>query len=106
MPLFDENAAILIAMEKDGSDLGPARSVDFSHIFLDRAAAEAFATAVTHDGFEVTVESVDRDDHPWDVTAFKDMVPSPENIMTTEERLDGLARERGGMSDGWGFMRV
>jgi hypothetical protein len=106
MSLFDENAGILRGMANDGSDLGPSRRVDFAHVFPDLASAEAFAATAAHDGFETAVEKVDRDNDPWDVIASKDMVPSAENITMTEERLDGLARARGGMSDGWGFLRV
>ena len=106
MSLFDENAAILSGMQNDGSDLGPSRRIDFAHVFPDHAAAKAFAEAAIRDSFKTTVEEVDRDDDPWDVTASKDMVPSAENITLVEERLDGLAREQGGMSDGWGFERV
>ena len=60
----------------------------------------------TQNGFEVRVKEVDRSDDPWDVTASQDMVPSAENIAAVEERLDGLAREQGGMSDDWGFERT
>jgi hypothetical protein len=106
MSLFDENAAILRKMESDGNDLGPSRRIDFAHAFPDRGAAEAFAEAAPRDSFEVTVEEADRDDDPWEVTASKDMVPSAENITSVEEWLDALAREKGGMSDGWGFENV
>lgn len=106
MSLLNENAKILSGMEKDGSDLGPSRRIDFAHVFPDRVSAEAFAAVATRDGFETAVQEVDRDESPWDVIALKDVVPSAENITSTEERLDRLARESGGLSDGWGFMRV
>lgn len=106
MSLFEENAAILRNIEAGGSDLGPPRSVDFSHVFPDQDSADAFAREVARQGFSTTVEEVERDEDRWDVTASKEMVPTCENITDTEECLDALARVHGGRADGWGFFRV
>ncbi len=106
MTLFEENAAILRNMEAHGSDLGRSRSVDFSHVFPDQASGDAFAREAEQQGFSATVEEVDREENPWDVTAYKDMVPTCENITDTEERLHALAQAHGGRADGWGFFRV
>lgn len=106
MSLFEENAAILRNMEVEGSDLGPSRFVDFSHIFPDRASADAFAREAEQEGFSTTVGEVDREEDPWDVTASKDMVPTCENITNTEEHLHALAQAHQGRADGWGFFRV
>ncbi len=105
MSLLDENAEILRAMRASGSDLGPARRIDFSRVFPDRASAVAFARSVEREGFSTAVEEVGGED-PWDVTAFKEMVPNCENITDAEERLDALARSHQGRADGWGFLRV
>lgn len=106
MTLFEENAAILRNMEADGSDLGPSRLVDFSHVFPDQAFADAFAREAEQQGFSATVEEVDREEDHWDVTASKDMVPTCENITDTEERLHALAQAHRGRADGWGFFRA
>ena len=106
MSLFAENAEILKGMKEGGSDLAPSRTVDFNHVFADRASAEMFAADVTQNGFKAVVEAVSREEDPWDVTASTEMVPSAENVTTTEESLDALARAQGGRSDGWGFMEV
>lgn len=106
MSLFEENAAILRNMEADGSDLGPSRSVDFSHVFPDQASADAFAKEAERVGFSTTVEEVERDEDPWDVTASKEMTPTCESITDTEENLDALARSHQGRADGWGFFRT
>jgi len=106
MTLFEENAAILRNMEADGSDLGPSRSVDFSHVFPDQASADDFASDAKQEGFSTTVEKVDREEHPWDVTASKDMVPTCENITNSEKRLHALAQAHRGRADGWGFFRI
>ena len=106
MSLFDENAEILNGMTKDGSDLKPPRPVDFSHVFAHHASAAAFATVIGEDGFSVEIEKVAGWDDPWDVKVSKIMVPSVENITSTEERLARVAQAHGGRADGWGFMRV
>ena len=106
MSLFEENATILRNMEAEGSDLGPSRSIDFSHVFPDRASADAFAQEAEREGFSATVEQVERDENPWDVTATRDMKPTCENITGTEERLDALAQSHRGKADSWGFFRV
>lgn len=106
MSLFDENAAILREMEADGSDLGPARLIDFAHVFQDRQSAEAFARDAEQDGFTTSVESTERAEGPWDAIAAKRMIPSCENVTATEQRLGDLARSHGGRADGWGFLRT
>ena len=106
MSLFEQNTAILRSMEADGSDLGPSRSIDFSHVFPDHASADAFAQDAEQEGFAAIVEEVDREEDPWDVTASKDMVPTCENITDADERLHALAQAHQGRADGWGFFRV
>lgn len=103
MSLFEENAAILKEMEKNGTDLGSPRWVDFSHIFPDEASANAFAMQADHEGFEISVDEVERDENPWDVTVSRIMSPTCENITDTEQQLGDLARPYRGQSDGWGF---
>lgn len=103
MSLFDENAAIL---RKDGRDLAPPRSIDFSHVFPDRASADAFAREAEKEGFAAAVEEIDREEDPWDVTASKEMTPTCGNITDTEKRLDALARSHQGRSDGWGLFNM
>lgn len=105
MSLFEENAAILRDMEADGSDLGPSRLIDFSHVFPDQTSADAFAQAAKREGFATLVEKVEREDQ-WDVTASKDMIPNCKNITDTEERLHALAQTYQGRADGWGFFRA
>ncbi len=105
MSLFEDNAAILGNMEANGSDLGPPRSIDFSHVFPDQSSAVAFAREAEREGFSTTVTEIDGE-ATWDVTASKEMVPTCANITDTEERLDALARLHRGHSDGWGFFRV
>lgn len=106
MGLLEENAEILAGFAADGSNLAPARPVDFSHIFADRPSAERFAHAAERHGFRTSLSETERDEYPWDVTATKELVPSAEDITATEEMLDALARDEGGRADGWGFFRI
>lgn len=106
MSLFDENAAILNRMAAAGSDLGPARTVDFAHLLPSRAAAEAFAVAVRAQGLAADARCADRDDDLWDVTVSKFMVPGAVQITESEEALGALAESFGGQADGWGFFRA
>jgi hypothetical protein len=76
MSLLEENAEILARMERDGTDLGPSRPVDFSHVFSDQRSAEAFANECSNNGFKIDIAETERDDEPWDVTVSKEMEPS------------------------------
>jgi hypothetical protein len=106
MSLLEENAEILAGMERGGSDLGPSRPVDFSHVFPDQASAEAFAHECGNHGFKIDLVETERDEDSWDVTVSAEMEPSAVNVTSWEERFDARARRYGGRSDGWGFFRV
>ena len=106
MSLLEENAEILGRMEKDGSDLGRSRSVDFSHVFATRVSAEKFAAECEADVFKIDVIETDGVADPWDVTVTVKMQPSAANVTSWEERFDILARRHGGRTDGWGFFTV
>jgi hypothetical protein len=106
MSLFEENAEILARMARNGSDLGPSRTVDFAHVFPDGSQADAFAAECRRDGHNVIVEEVSRDEEPWDVVVSLELQPSAENITLWEERFDERARRHKGRADGWGFLRI
>ena len=55
------------------------------------------------EGFSTTVEEVEREEDPWDVTASREVIPTCATITDTEERLGALARSHQGRADGWGF---
>lgn len=106
MSLYYENAEILAGMARDGSDLGPSRPVDFSHVFPDYGSANAFADECSKNGFKIDIVETERDEDPWDVTVSTEMEPSAANITSWEERFNASARIYGGRADGWGFFRV
>jgi hypothetical protein len=107
MSLFEDNLAILRRMEADGSNLGPPRTIDFSYIFPDESSANAFVREAEREGFSATIaEQVEREEYPWDVTAYKQMSPTCGNITSSEEHLNALARAHSGRADGWGFFRI
>ena len=106
MSLFEENAEILRRLAAEGIDLGPPRQIDFSHVFPDRASAEAFAHAVASAGFSTAIEEIQGEEYPWDVTTSREMEPTCEKITESEKRLDAMARSHHGRSDGWGFFMI
>ncbi|UKK85621.1 ribonuclease E inhibitor RraB [Sphingopyxis sp. BSN-002] len=106
MSLLDENTSILQRLAERGDDMHRARPVDFAHIFTDRSSAERFADRARQAGFRVNVVATEDGEAPWDVIVTKEMVPSPEEITSTEASLDALARNEGGQADGWGFFQV
>jgi hypothetical protein len=102
MSLFDENADVLRGMEDRGADLSWPRVVDFSHIFADAPSATRFIEACKSAGFEAR-DTTDDEMENYDVTVSKEMIPTCENVTTTEEALGKLAQQYNGSSDGWGF---
>jgi regulator of RNase E activity RraB len=103
MSLLDENTAILVQLEANGSNLGCAKRVDFSHLFPSLAAASSFAAATEAEGFEVAVDQSHSLEAAYDVTASKVMLPSADAITEAEARLSWLAELHQGRADGWGF---
>jgi len=93
-------------MAERQDDLSQARPVDFSHVFSDASAAQAFANTANEHGFLTSVEQTEGEDYSWDVTATKVMVPTCEDITAAEALLANSAEESGGRSDGWGCWAV
>jgi hypothetical protein len=105
MSLFEENAEVLENMARNGSELSSPRSVEFSYVFAETGAAEAFARQAGSEGFDVSMEKVELGE-AWDVTASKVLVPTCENITEAEELLNAIAQPHEGRSDGWGFFNT
>ena len=109
MSSFDEalNRQTLERMKAAGDDLRTVRPVDFSHVFLDAASAEAFAEHVRSRGFRADVEEADcAPGLPWDVTVTIDMAPGLQAVTATEAELNEIAVSYGGRADGWGCLRI
>lgn len=103
MSLLEENNAILVQLEANGSNLGSAKRVDFSHLSPSLVAANSIATAAEAEGFEAAVDQIQSREAAYDVTASRLMLPSADAITEAEARLSWLAKLHQGRADGWGF---
>jgi regulator of RNase E activity RraB len=101
----DENGAALQHMAEQGLDLTAVHQVDFEYVFSDESSARKFAASLDKLGVEVGVRlPIEEDEDEWEVQCRKRMVPTHEEITALEGKLDRLADECGGESDGWGLM--
>jgi hypothetical protein len=101
----DENGDVLRRMEKNGDKLDISRNIDFYFKFRSMDAAQDFVSheIVTRNGF--TFE-VNKTDSGVDVVAIKEMIPTYDNITTTEDDLGDAVICYGGEPDGWGSIAV
>ncbi|WP_343684938.1 ribonuclease E inhibitor RraB [Asticcacaulis sp.] len=106
MSVFEFNADVLAKLAASGADMISVRPVDFSVVFPDQEAAEAFAFLVRAKGFTTSIRKGDEDSALWDVTATLPLSPTCEAITIVELELEGMANPYGGQTDGWGFMRI
>lgn len=99
----DDTGDALRRLEADGDDLSLGRDIDFSIVFADESSAQKFAEHFRDAGFKATVRFAEvEEDHPWDVTVAKYLVPSHKAITDFERELDEVAVPLGGHNDGWG----
>ena len=103
MSLLEENAGFLKEFAQDGLDLALVRAVEFAHVFPTAEDADAFAKAAATDDADIDILEPEDDGDPWEVAVTLEMLPTAEAITEIEERLDALAQEHNGESDGWGL---
>jgi hypothetical protein len=101
----DENGDVLRRLQESGDDLSKPRDVDFTVVFPDEAAAQAFAGEIGRRGYRVAIEHTDTaKEFPWDVLVVRNMLPTHEGITEFEQQLEGSASRYGGRNDGWGCL--
>ncbi len=88
-------------MQAAGDDLSRSRPVEFCFMFAAEDKARAFAAEVTTRGSKGVVSPY-AGPTPWQVMVTDTMVPQHAQITATEQRLNALAEQFGGSSDGWG----
>jgi len=99
----DANGDALRRLQRDGDDLTRARDIDFTVVFHDASAAEAFANHFRRLDHEASVEETHtKPELPWDVVIVNRMVPSHVGITEFENLLQSVATGFGGRNDGWG----
>jgi len=116
----DENGRALRDMAAEGDNLGRERDIDFSLLFSDRSAAEAFCGMMSEEGYDIGLEKwtaetreerpadkpVDLNQGKWDVRVTRYMLPDHGAITAFEAELQAFALPLGGVNDGWGCFQV
>jgi hypothetical protein len=101
----DENGDVLRRMQAEGDDLSLPRDVDFTVVFPDENAAEAFANEFRRSGHRVEFEGTETAENlPRDVLVVRNMVPTHKAITEFEQQLEVVASQHGGRNDGWGCL--
>jgi hypothetical protein len=84
-----------------GCDLTKPLDIDF---FVDAPSQESGAQVAElafRSGYRTTLD-YDEEDDAWTCNCTKLMVPTYEAVLGAQQELDGLSRQFGGRSDGWG----
>ena len=100
----DADGDALRKLHDAGSDLSKPHNVDFYLCFVDENAARTVADRVR----QLTVRAHVKleEDGRWTCFCQNTMVPSYDNIVALDRRLEALCREFGGEYEGWGTMQV
>ena len=85
-----------------GDDLTRPRNIDFSVVFDEQSAANAFAERIREKGFQVSVDNTESASFSWDVTVVNCMKAEYQEITDFEALLQNTAESLGGHNDGWG----
>lgn len=87
-----------------GSDMSKPLLMDFFLVVPSRQCCDDVVRAATEFGFTVKIEEVIGEDgsRSWDCICTKELVPSLDNVIFEEGRLQSLAKSVGGHADGFG----
>ncbi|WP_206170999.1 ribonuclease E inhibitor RraB [Phragmitibacter flavus] len=100
----DENGDVLFGIAEGAGDLITSRPVDYCHIFPSSDSAAQFTALLPKGECSEPERYRGRKGLPWQVVVTREMIPSHNNITTTEAQLADVASKLGGIPDGWGFM--
>lgn len=93
--------AALYRIAKDGSDLNRPLKMDFFVAVPDEMAGHNVAARASECGFDTSVEQ-DSESGEWTCICSKVLVPSYEEVVSIELKLESLAHDVGGYADGFG----
>ncbi|MCA9590947.1 MAG: ribonuclease E inhibitor RraB [Myxococcales bacterium] len=96
--------ATRVALERiaqDGSDLGRPLKTDFFVAVPDESSGRVMAARASDLGFDTSVEE-DAETGDWTCYCSKVFIPAYQAVVAIESKLDLLAREIGGYTDGFG----
>lgn len=108
----DEDGQALARIAASGMDLSLPTTVEFAIASNDEPSSNAIAKALTSSGFKSEVyydegePDYDVNDSPefgpsWTVYVPVNCIPSYENVVTIQAKLDSIAKSLGGRVDGW-----
>ena len=99
----DVNGDVLRRMVDSGMDLSQTYDMEFFHVFTSKEKAEGMCKFVYDKGIRVKLNQTD--DGNWDVCCIIPMVPTYKEITETECKLEKIAENNGGVSEGWGVLQ-
>ena len=99
-PSADGDLKVIQQLQREGSDLTKAHSIDFFLYFPSEQAARSAADGVRAAGFDAKVEPSSYDQN-WLCLATKDLVPTHGALRGIRIQFEELASRLGGEYDGW-----
>ena len=100
-PTADGDLKVIQQLQREGSDLTKAYSIEFFLYFPSEQAARSAADGVRATGFNTKVEPSAYDQN-WLCLATRDLVPTHEALHGIRIQFEELAARLGGEYDGWG----
>ena len=96
----DLDEAVIIQLQKAGSDLTKPHAIDFYLYFPSESAAEQAASQMRQTGFQVEVWRPAKSEG-WLCLGAKKVVPELSTIQGITRNLNALAKSLNGNYDGW-----
>lgn len=108
----DDDGQALARIAASGMDLSLPTTIEFAIASNDEPSSNAIADALTSSGFKSEVYydegELDYNDNDgpefgpsWTVYVLVNCIPSYENVVATQAKLDSIAQRLGGKVDGW-----
>lgn len=114
----DADGRVLAEIAARGADLSKPHEIEFAIDAPDETSAHRIHSLLSGHGFTTelyydegepeedgVVDAEDPEFGPsWTVYVRLNLIPSHQEIVDVQHKLDGLVRELGGKADGWGMM--
>ena len=96
----DPDEAVIIQLQKAGSDLSKPHTINFYIYLPTESAAEQAATRIRQTGFRAEVRRAAKGED-WLCLGTKKVIPELTTIQAITRDLNALAKSLGGDYDGW-----
>jgi regulator of RNase E activity RraB len=96
----DPDEAVIVQLQKAGSDLSKPHTLDFYLYFPSQSAAEQAATRMRQTGYAAEVKTAAKG-NDWLCLGTKKVIPELSTIQGITRDLNALARSLQGDYDGW-----